>query len=362
MGGILEQQVEPSNQTQIWFEMSQGKDTKMYTLWRCTSTLHGFNRQFIQNLSIDKTQALEKAQQLSNGRELVDDSLDSLKVITRGEDVIRFGKYKDQHISTLPDGYLQWVAQGAEVSADEKIRQYYEDATINLVGQIQQNIAKQECLKRGLYREYKGELVNCKLADKLQQRDELNSKSQYIGKIGEKIELKVIFERQSSFDNQWGTTYINIFRTREGSVITYFGKDLKGNFTSHQEIDIATGKVFEYNHDTMFNLSITNGRYHTFNEPTADEKRTPQARIVSDIVEHYQKEGRLESVNANIVELLKDNTLRFYNTEYQNFENHEDCYEFQLGKQYILQATVKEHSEYQGTKQTQVQRPKLIKS
>ena len=335
-----------STQPNFWFEMSQGEGHKMYTLWRCNTGLHSYNRTFVKNLSTDRDKALAEAENRAQkaGTSLSDEAMDNLRTIVKGPDVLRFGKHIDQHIKDLPDGYLLWVTKGAPVENSDRDSSW----TSYLVSDEQKEIALQVAAERNLVREYKGKLVPNKLADIYEKRDLENAKSQHIGTIGEKIEIKVSFERQSYFEGHFGTTYVNTFRTEDGSVITYFGKNLVERNRDYEYFDVVSGlKLDDRLQNTYFhNIGISNHKFHTCDSNLPESVRE----------ELRKREGVLPEEACYIL-LDKNNSIK-------NFISIRDVdvepYKFEVGGTYILKATVKEHSTYQGTKQTQVQRPKLV--
>src|SRR5574343_1304042 len=166
-----------NNQTQIHFELCQGAGVKMFTLWRVTQSEKHYKRSFVQNLSIDKEQAFEKAKTLIGERyEIIDDSVDQLRKIIRSDSgLIHFGKHYGTPVIELPDSYLCWIAKGGVITIEEeKSDNYY---TKELASDFQKKLAIQEGLKRNILAEYNGEYHNIKYVEKLLERDKLNALS-----------------------------------------------------------------------------------------------------------------------------------------------------------------------------------------
>jgi hypothetical protein len=280
------------------------------------------------------------------GCELVDDSMDELRPIVKGPDVIHFGKHRDTRIKDLPDGYLLWVSKGAPIESRDQDGVWFNF----LVSDEQKEIALQVALERKLVREYKGELIPNKLADYYEKRDLENAKSQYIGSVGEKIQLKVSFERQSYFESHFGTTYINTFRTEDGSVITYFGKNLIEKNPDFEYFDVVTNLPTtnkKSEGEVWHGIGISNHRFHTCDCSLPVPVREELERRTKD--KTLPEEACYILVKGE--EIVKFVSIRDINLD--------TPYKFEVGGTYILNATVKSHSEYQGTKQTQVLRPKL---
>ena len=331
------------NTQKIWFELSQGEGSKMYTLWRVTEGFQRYNRHFIQNLSTDKGQALEKTKSLIGDRDLIDDSRDSLRKIIRSDSgLIHFGKHHGEKVIDLPDGYLSWISQGGIINfVDERGN----ESSRELANTYQVELAKAEGIRRGILKEYKGRLLNNKYVERLEEQDRLNAKSSYFGTVGDKIELKVTFEKTTSFEGAYGTTYINNFRDDQGNIFIHFGSHIQGNLIRDEYFDVETLEIVRKTKDFIC-ADIKDGK--VFRVSLNNER----------IIENYKKE--IESRNITcyyILPVSKTNkSVKFI--EERRLENYR--YEFEVGQKYILKASIKGHTEYQGTKQTQIIRPKLI--
>ncbi len=223
--------MEPSLQTvnkmeqselKIYFEISQGEQNKMYTLWRITESAIKYNRIFVQNLSIDKEQALAKAKELTNGAEIIDDSLDKLRKIVRSDSgLVSFGKYLGEPIISLPDGYLQWLAQGGPIESE--VREYGENVTYTkyLASEYEKKVAIEEATKRGLLVEFEGAFISVKYRDFI-----LDSRKGWGHHFtaGEKIQRSVQCVSLTGFQNDFGYTNIYTFKDIEtGNKYQYMG-------------------------------------------------------------------------------------------------------------------------------------------
>ena len=78
-----------------------------------------------------------------------------------------------------------------------------------------------------------------------QERDTVNAISQWQGNIGEKISIEVTFDRSVSYQTEWGTSYIHLFKDAAGNIYKWStGKSLynekvdgiiKGTIKDHNE-------------------------------------------------------------------------------------------------------------------------------
>lgn len=233
--------ISTTSNTDVWYEMRTGAKSMMYTLWRCVfnpgdiqNGNKGFNHeQYIKNLSINREEALQKAQgyALENDRELFDAANNNLnKIYYSKPDTVNFGKYKGTKIVDLPDGYLQWFAEGGkiekQISLEENLQynlniEVGETYTVYLVSEVEQRqIAVQECLKRGIFIERNGEIISKKLNDWIEKAN-TGFGHHYSDK--EKVILDLTFLRETSFDSEYGTIWIQTFEDSEGRKFQYKG-------------------------------------------------------------------------------------------------------------------------------------------
>lgn len=226
-----------------YYEVSQGAENKFYTLWlNVTGIIRPF-RQYIKNLSTDYNEAIEKASEMAreNNIDLSDETWStSLRPIVRGEDVMRFGKYIDQRLSELPDGYLLWIAKGAFVPSKEN-----PEYQIPLVSTEFKEMAKTVAVERGLYQEYNGKLMPITLIKYLQSMEAAKGFHFENGQKVKGVEVKLI--KQTSFRTHYGyseqVTYVSQFISSDGKLLVHKGNKPeikipvdglpKGNFDYH---------------------------------------------------------------------------------------------------------------------------------
>lgn len=209
--------------TSFVLEMRQGRKSKMYTLRRVPSPTHPqpqhAREQHITNLSTNKNEAWEKAVIQANrfGMELLDESFDELRKITRVADgYVNFGKHDGVHVSELPDGYLTWLADGAKVKNDEGY-------DISLACEELKAFAIDEAVKRELFVDFEGKLMNTKLRDFILSERKGNG---HHYKDGDKITVVLNVDKSTSFNNGFGynqMTHVYNFSTEDGKKFTYKG-------------------------------------------------------------------------------------------------------------------------------------------
>jgi hypothetical protein len=158
-------------ETKIWYEVSYGEKVKMYTIWRCVSHPKGYNRQYLQNLSTDFDKAMDKAKVIANGHPIYDDTVELNPITRRAKidqsrnDVMRFGKHRGVALKDLPEGYLLWVASGAQIKSENNQSAGFELEYICLVSFEFQQKAKLVALDRGLYDILDGQLMPKRLVE-----------------------------------------------------------------------------------------------------------------------------------------------------------------------------------------------------
>lgn len=338
--------------TQTYFELSQGEGNKMFTLWRVTWGQGFQNRRFVKNLSTDRDKAISEGERLANkaGSVLLDEAQESLKDIVRGPDVIRFGRYRDKKISQVDNNYLLWLCKKGPVKESENGIEYtkYLVTDDNFV-----SLCIQEALTRGIYTEYKGQYYTPTYAEILRQRDELNSKSEWVSQPGTKVTLhNVKLESVKFFESFYGPTCLNSLRTSEGHILNYFGKDLRGDLLREEIVDVLTGISLNLTKPLLFEVGVKDGKVHTTWFPVQ----------YSDKLNKLLEENKsfIEDFNINCSGIVVDKNITkiLHYIEYQDIEPQ---YQFELGHEFVLEATIKEHTTYNDIKQTVIQRPKLFK-
>lgn len=235
----------------IWFEMSQGKEQKMYTLWRMVQSTIGIREQYIKNLGTDHDESLAIAKAYAGEYELVDDSRKELNDILRGNDVIRFGKHNNKRVCDVPDGYLLFLAKGG---TDIKWQDGKDDDG-NMYGfrsfcvpELLQSEAIKEAATRGLYAEYEGEMLPVSL---INYKKRMDAGWGHFFENGSKQNLNLTLIQSKSFDTQWGTTWIEIFEDENGNKFEYKGS----------KIPTCQGEILQKGEKYCISATIKHGEY-----------------------------------------------------------------------------------------------------
>lgn len=324
--------------SKIFFEIRYGREAKMYTLWRVNNSAKFKPESFIKNLSIDFDKALISAKEYAGDKEVMIDAPENLNEIVYGQDVFRFGKYKDRRVSEINDDkYLIWVWKCGPVkdsNGDWK----------NLIGKWDPIwVSTQDyLLGKGVLVYYNDRVITKEFSEKLEVEKLANEKSEYIGSIGDKITCEVTLEKEFCFDNSFVPVWVYNFRDEEGNVIVYKGQCL--HIPQVYE-DLISGEIIK---DTpsfwknIIRIGVTAGRYHTFYGNCSISKEIKD-RIASTDFKNYD------------VKEFDSKTGRYYNLE----NTIEDTY-LRKGMKVTIAGTVKEHSLYKETKQTIIQRIKII--
>jgi len=326
------------------YEIRYGRKAMMYTLWLVI--LPGkdenarYHEHYCYNLSTDFKEAVKKAEKAAKrtGFEVSIDAPEELREIVRGGDVLRWGKFRDVRVSDIPDeGYIFWLFKGA----------YYKDGYGGWDNKLGTNdpirlAAEKVLLDRGLLVEYNDRLMTVEKAEELKRINDLNAASDYVGNIGDKIEAEVIIEKKTYFQGYYGTTFVTIMRDDENNVFVYKGKCL---YAPCKYEDLITGKIFNENDKVWKNLikiGVDKGRYHTF---------YGHYNTSSTIKENIRKVD-FKGQSANFID---SETMEFYNMNCIN-----DYGQLKEGDRIKIKATIKDHNEYNNTKQTILQRVKVL--
>ena len=326
----------------IVYEIRYGRKAMMYTLWRVglPDAHERYFETYVKNLSTDFETAFQKANERAklNGFEVVIDAPESLRDIVRGEDVIRWGKYCDTRVSDIDDDkYLIWLFKGAfykNIDGDWNNKLYKNDP-IRIA-------AENVLLSKGLLVEYNDRIVTIEKYEELKRLEELNSNSDYIGEVGDKIEVKVKIEKIICFDGFYGTIWLTTMRTSEGNVVVYKGKSLdkivwyKDLLTNKKYSD--SDKKFWKN---LIHIGVEDGRYHTLH----DSYKVTREQM--ETICNFDFQGK----NASHIDVT---SWKFYDLERMN-----DSY-LHEGDEITIKGIVKEHSDYKGTRQTILQRVSVV--
>lgn len=200
-------------------EIRFGREFKMYTLWMVTNNEQFSNERYIKNLSTKYDDAIERANKYNTmGIPLYIDAPEDLNDIVRGDDVLRFGKYKDCRISEIKDiKYLKWIFSGC--SMPNKINgEWYttKDNTDPIVVKV-----KEHMLSIGEAILYNDRIITIDHYEKIKKQEEKSSKSNFVGEVGKRLKFddlvvdKIIFIDGYQYDST-----IYSFIDKDGNFIT----------------------------------------------------------------------------------------------------------------------------------------------
>lgn len=126
-----------------------------------------------------------------------------LKLIETG--VMPFGKHRGAEISSLDDGYVKfWVKQSAT----------------NIVGQALVQKFTDIANERDLFAKWEQEQKDADAA-----RKEQIEKMNYVGKVGNRIEVFIRCDKVLRFDGYFGSVFMNICADRFGNKFVYKGSN-----------------------------------------------------------------------------------------------------------------------------------------
>lgn len=323
------------------YEVRYGRECKMYTLWVVITLPRAITEHYIQNLSIDYETAIKKATERANGDRVNIDAPDCLQSIIYGKSkglVVPWGKYKDMKIEDIDDEkYLIWIFKGANVKNDngDWYPKLMQDDNLRL--NVQELL-----LNRGVLTVYNDKVVTKEWAAKLEEMKILNSNSDFVGSIGDKLELEVTLERLSYYEGNYGTVWIYQFRDDDSNVIIYKGQNLNRPTIS---TDTISGLVVDSNNKKfwkgLIHIGVENGRYHTNHNSYNTSKEDS------------------ETIRGTDFKGFSANYINPKNGEFYNF-NYSDI-PVLVKDRLTISGSIKEHSEYKETKQTILQRVKILK-
>lgn len=221
---------------QTRYHISTGKGTKMFTLWvtrwrEGSKTQYGFYyERYLRNLSMDLDEAIAKAVEITGiDADNIDIEQDSVQKMEYGEDVLRFGRYDNQHVLELTDiKYLNWLAKGGNVQKEWRGEKFWEQI---LTGDKEKfkYFAQDRLIELGEWVNHNGRNISKeKLAKTLEvEAFKLTLKFGYHFTDGEKVKgSDLIVIDSTSYDNAYGTTFIVTLMDAENRVFTYKGGTL----------------------------------------------------------------------------------------------------------------------------------------
>lgn len=235
--------------------LREGAESKMYTLWKRVD----YKETYVKNLSTDRYKAEQLALAYAEkfGFAYIDDADISLNKIARGEDVIRFGKYKDCRLSEVPEKYHLWIAQGCPIKEEDTERYsstYGQMITKNkhFGGEDFQVIAQREAIAKGIGTmqegkfytvEYWNAILIKRAARSLEKASEV-WEHHYAEKT--RVQLNLTFVKETSYDTCYGRTYIFTFKDdASGRMFLYKGTSNLDAEISYKYKGMSMGEVAE---------------------------------------------------------------------------------------------------------------------
>ena len=248
-----------SNQNKVIF-LREGAESKMFTMWK-SFHIEGFGikEEYLKNLSTnrDKAESLALAYAEKFGYKYIDDARDYLRPIAKGEDVIRFGKYKDSRLSEVPEKYLLWIAQGCPIKEEDTDRYsstYGQMITKNkYIGGVDfQVIAQREAIAKGIGTMQEGKFYTVEYWNAIVKKREARSlekasevwEHHYAEKT--RVQLNLTFVKETSYDTCYGRTYIFTFKENAtGRMFLYKGTSNLDAEISYKYKGMSMGEVVE---------------------------------------------------------------------------------------------------------------------
>lgn len=156
-----------------------------------------------------------------------------------------------------------------------------------------------------------------------------DKKSRFIASIGVKVQLqlkleKVQFMCKSSFGYSEVETYLNLFKDEEGNIVTYMGKNLLWEYLT----------LFGYTHEIDYD-----GDW--FTQQAVNDSLMHSMQI--EIKTNQNSENPSSNKNKPVKDEVSSKVFKIKNPRFIS-----------------LTGTIKSHNEFNGVKQTQVQRPKIF--
>lgn len=235
--------IKHTHMTQRLCILSQGKGSKMYTLWDFNSGSQYAKPEYIKNLSTDYETALMLAEKHSEltGRELVNDAMESLNPILRihkwTPTMVKFGKNRGIELSECEEKFIIWVAKGCPLF-DDQINQWCN----HYFGGIEFNLYAQSlAVEKGLGMMHKEKFYTNEQYEKIIQRDQFLSSlvNGHHHADGQRLDLTLTCIRKTGYDSQFGYVWIYTFVDSDKRVYTHKGRALY-NYPSGEPIQKDT--------------------------------------------------------------------------------------------------------------------------
>lgn len=228
--------------------MSQGRQSKMYTLWSYNIGSIHVRPQFVKNLSTNRERALSEAKDFANrtGRTFSDESMDELRPIKRihkwTDSMVTFGKNYGMELAECDDKFIKWVAIGCPLF-DEK-----EQIWCNRYfgGEKLSTIAQTIAVEKGLGVIKNNKFFTNEQYARVQEREALQNsliKGHHYNN-GDRVELSLKLINKTGYESEFGFINIYKFVDSENRTFTYKGSQ---NLIIGDEIKLkATIKHGEY--------------------------------------------------------------------------------------------------------------------
>ena len=234
-------------------EIRFGRECKMYTLWSIFSNNGRYKETYIKNLSTNYDDAIKKAEDYSRGNcEVFVDAPEDLNLIVRGDDVLRFGKYKDKRISQITDiKYLNWLFKGCP-KPDDLDGNWYPTKCSNdpIVVHV-----KEHMVNLGLAILYNDKIITLDHYEKLKQWEEKSAASNFVGEIGKRITFEELtLDKVTSIMDYGYPIIIYRFIDKDGNFIV----TKRSNYLSAKKGDTVKLKGTVKEHSTYKEVKQTN--------------------------------------------------------------------------------------------------------
>ena len=322
-------------------EIRFGRECKMYTLWMITISENFCNERYIKNLSTNYDEAIEKSNKYNKmGISLLIDAPENLNDIVRGDDVLRFGKYKDKRISEINDiKYLKWIFGGCAIpNKDNGIWYPTKSNTDPIVIKV-----KEYLLNIGEAVLYNDRIVTLDHYLKIKKLEEKYSKSEFVGEIGKRLTFEdlTVDKITSIFDSMFNTIIYNFIDKNGNFIVTK-----RSNYLD-KIVDIKcsiTNKIFKSNDkilNELISIGVNDGRCHTITSGC-------DTKINNQILSY-------DFTNIKRANYFNLKTNEVYNLV---FDSNDTILE--KGDIVNIKGTIKEHTTYKDTKQTKLSRVTII--
>ena len=207
--------------------LSQGKESKMYTLWNHNMGSAYVKPEYIKNLSTDYDTALILAEQWSEqtGRELMNGAMESLRPIFRSKSMtatmVKFGKNKGVELAECEDKFIIWVAKGCPLF-DKEIEQWCNHF---FGGDEFAEYAQSLAVEKGLGVMHNGRFYTTEQYQNVIQKEQLMSSlvNGHHNTDGQRLDLTLTCIKQTGYESAYGFISVYTFIDADKKVYTYKG-------------------------------------------------------------------------------------------------------------------------------------------